>query len=188
MSAYRAWRRVVDKAFTYAVRGSFEHLGPASIVQAPVRIEGSHRIRIGTGVFIGTGSWLQTLHKPGHPPGRLIVGDHTKCSGLCVISAATQITLGRAVLLGRNVTIVDHNHASADPTLAIAEQGIDKLRPIAVGDGAWLAQNVVVCSGVSIGPHAVVGANSVVTHDLPPYCLAAGAPARVIRHREARPR
>ncbi|HUR86691.1 MAG TPA: acyltransferase [Solirubrobacteraceae bacterium] len=154
------------------------------MLQAPVRIEGEERIRLGAGVFIGAGSWLQTLHQPGHPPARLVIGDDTKCSGLCVISAAAQITLGRAVLLGRNVVIVDHNHASADPTLAIAEQGIDKLRPVEIQEGAWLAQNVVVCPGVSIGAHAVVGANSVVTRDLPPYCLAAGAPARVIRRRE----
>lgn len=185
LSAYRGWRRLADKAFTSAIRGSFESAGPGSVLQAPIRIEGEQRISIGGGVFIGSGSWLQTLHQPPHPPGRLVIGDGTKCSGLCVISAASRITLGRAVLLGRNVVIVDHNHASGNPALAIAEQGIDELEPVEVQEGAWLAQNVVVCPGVTIGAHAVVGANSVVTRDVPPHSLAVGAPARVIRRTES---
>lgn len=180
---YRGWRRVADKAFTVALRGSFEGLGPGTVLQPPLRVEGEHRIIIGSGVFIGAGSWLQTLEEAGAPPGRLTIGDRARCSGMCVISAAAEITLGRAVLLGRNVVIVDHNHASADGAVAIADQGIDRIRPVSIGDGAWLAQNVVVCPGVSIGANAVVAANSVVTQDVPPHALAAGAPARVVRDR-----
>lgn len=54
-------------------------------------------------------------------------------------------------------------------------------RPVTIGDGSWLGHGTVVLPGASIGRHVVVGANSVVTGDLPDNCVAAGAPARVIR-------
>jgi len=63
----------------------------------------------------------------------------------------------------------------------VLDQGFERLEPVAIGDGAWLGQNVVVCPGVTIGTGAVVGANSVVTEDVPAYSLAVGAPARIVR-------
>jgi acetyltransferase-like isoleucine patch superfamily enzyme len=54
-------------------------------------------------------------------------------------------------------------------------------RPVSIGDGSWLGHGTVVLPGVTIGRHVVVGANSVVTSDLPDNCVAAGVPARVIR-------
>jgi acetyltransferase-like isoleucine patch superfamily enzyme len=60
-------------------------------------------------------------------------------------------------------------------------QGVDKVQPVLIREGAWLGQNVVVCPGVTIGKGAVVGANSVVTTSIPDYCVAVGAPAKVIR-------
>ncbi len=55
------------------------------------------------------------------------------------------------------------------------------VRPVTIGDGAWLGQGVVVCPGVNIGRGAVIGAGSVVRHDVPAYTVAVGAPARVVR-------
>ena len=69
----------------------------------------------------------------------------------------------------------------ADPDRAVLEQGLDRIAPVTVGDGAWLGQNVFVGPGVSIGAGAVVGANSVVTSDVPARGVAVGAPARVVR-------
>ena len=54
-------------------------------------------------------------------------------------------------------------------------------KPITIKDNCWLASNVVVCGGVTIGEGCVIGAGSVVTRDIPPYSLAAGNPCRVIR-------
>jgi acetyltransferase-like isoleucine patch superfamily enzyme len=94
------------------------------------------------------------------------------------------VRLGRKVLLARNVYISDHSHAFADVTRAVLDQGITKVEPVEIGDGAWLGQNVVVGPGVRIGRGAVVGANSVVLEDVPDYAVAVGAPARVVRELE----
>ena len=60
-------------------------------------------------------------------------------------------------------------------------QGVDNVGEVVIDDGAWLGQNVVVTSGVRIGRGAAVGANAVVTKDVPDYSLAVGSPARVVK-------
>ena len=60
-------------------------------------------------------------------------------------------------------------------------QGINRIAPVIIGNHSWLGQNVVVLPGVTIGEHCVIGANSVVRSPIPDYCVAVGAPARVVR-------
>jgi lipopolysaccharide O-acetyltransferase len=177
---YRLAVRARNKAFTVAAAGAFAEFGRRSVIQPPVRLKGEQRISVGDDVFVGAGSWLQTLAGDGFA-GRLRIGDGTSIAGTCVLSAACSVTLGRKVLLARNVYISDHIHQYDDPATAILDQGLGRLEPVEVGDGAWLGQNVVVCPGVHIGRGAVVGANSVVTEDIPDRTLAVGAPARVVR-------
>jgi acetyltransferase-like isoleucine patch superfamily enzyme len=98
-----------------------------------------------------------------------------------VISAAQSVVLGRKVLIARGVYISDHAHAFDDPDKAILDQGIDGVAPVAIGDGAWLGENVVVTPGVTIGRGAVIGANAVVLDDVPDRAIAVGVPARVVR-------
>ncbi len=95
------------------------------------------------------------------------------------------LRLGRRVLLARNVYIADHAHAFDDPARAVLDQGISRIAPVEIGDGAWLGENVVVGPGVQIGPGAVIGANAVVLESVPARCVAVGAPARVVRHIDA---
>ncbi|WP_420063936.1 acyltransferase [Microbacterium marmarense] len=72
-------------------------------------------------------------------------------------------------------------HGFDDPTIPIRDQALTRIAPVRIRRGAWLGQNVVVMPGVEIGAGAVIGANSVVTSDVPPRTIAVGAPARVIR-------
>ena len=139
------------------------------------------RIAIGDGVFIGAGSWLQT-----HPDGEnqstaITIGSGTSIAGNCVISAVRSVRLEEEVLLARNVYISDHIHKYSEIETAILAQGVDKILPVLIQRGAWLGQNVVICPGVTVGEGAVIGANSVVTKDVPSRCIAAGAPARIVK-------
>jgi len=172
--------RVRAKTFSLAASGAFASFGVRSVIEPPVRLAGEARISIGDDVFVGAGSWLQTLDGPGHS-GVLEVGDGTSMSGHCVLSAACSVRVGRKVLLARNVYISDHIHAYDDPTRAVLDQGLARLEPVVIGDGAWLGQNVVVCPGVTIGRGAVIGANAVVLNDVPDYAVAVGVPASVVR-------
>jgi acetyltransferase-like isoleucine patch superfamily enzyme len=159
---------------------AFAQFGPKSIVQLPLRLSGEERIAIGRGVFIGAGSWLQVLDGASDEIA-ITIGDRTSIVGSCVLSATQSIRLGKAVLVARNVYIADHMHAFDDTTQPVLAQGITRVGPVEIGDGAWLGENVVVGPGVRIGCGAVVGANSVVLQDVPDFWVAIGAPARHVR-------
>jgi acetyltransferase-like isoleucine patch superfamily enzyme len=181
LASYQGFARLRAKAFSLLSGGAFASFGARSVIQPPVRLGGVHRISVGSDVFVGAGSWLQVLEGPGDEPA-LAIGDGTSVAGGCVLSAAWSVRLGRKVLLARNVYVSDHVHAFRDLERAVLDQGVDRVEPVEIGDGAWLGQNVVVCPGVSIGRGAVIGANSVVREDVPDYAVAVGAPARVVRH------
>lgn len=180
-AAYRGLRRVRDRAFARFAGGAFAGFGRGSVIVLPVRLAGERRIAVGTDVYIGAGSWLRT--GPGEGVA-LEIGDGTSIAGDCVLSAERSVHVGRRVLMARNVYIADHAHAFDDPSRPVLDQGVTDVAPVVIGDGAWLAQNVVVLPGVRIGAGAVVGANSVVRADVPDHAVAVGAPARVV-HRDA---
>jgi len=182
LSGYRGVERLRSKAFSIAASGAFAGFGAGSALQPPVRLDGERRIAIGAGVWVGADSWL---HVEGDDDGpvALRIGDGTSIAGHCVLSAVREVTVGARVLIARGVYVADHSHAFSSFDVAIRDQGIDRIAAVDIGDGAWLAENVVVLPGVRIGRGAVVGANSVVTQDVPPGAVAAGAPARIVRRR-----
>jgi acetyltransferase-like isoleucine patch superfamily enzyme len=177
---YRLAVRSRAKAFSVLASGSFASFGKHSVIELPVRLGGEDRIAVGDGVYVAAGTWLEVL--PGHGEGvALTLGDGTSIAGPCVLTAVRSVTLGRKVLLARNVYISDHMHAFESPGTAVLDQGITRIAPVEIGDGAWLGENVVVGPGVRIGRGAVIGANAVVLDDVPEYSVAVGMPARVVR-------
>jgi acetyltransferase-like isoleucine patch superfamily enzyme len=177
MDLYNLYRVARNAAFSRLAARSFRDFGEGSVLEAPILVQGAERISIGRKVVVGANSWLYT----DGPEALLEIGEETRMSGHCVLSAAHHVRLGRAVLLGRNVYIADHNHGTAAPDLPILAQPLEGIRPVLIGDGAWIGQNCVILGGVTVGAGAVVGANSVVLDDVPPRSVAVGAPARVVR-------
>ena len=163
------------------ISGGFARFGAHSVLQYSIRLSGEDRIEIGDGVFIGANSWLQTLPDGENTSTALYVGSGTSIAGGCVISAVRRVIIEDEVLLARNVYISDHTHNYEDKDRPVLSQKVGKIAPVLIRRGAWLGQNVVVCSGVTIGRGSVIGANSVVKSDIPDWCVAAGAPARVVR-------
>ena len=88
------------------------------------------------------------------------------------------IVIGDDTIFACGVKIISANHKINEPS------GWEKVRPIEIGKHVWLAANVVVCPGVHIGDYAIIGANAVVTSDIPAYAVAVGVPARVIKYRQ----
>ena len=108
------------------------------------------------------------------------VGDRCLFGKGSAIVGHLEIRIGDDVWTGHHVYITDQNHGYEDLDVPISKQVMPE-RPVHIGDGSWLGHGTVVLPGVTIGRHVVVGANSVVTSDLPDRCIAAGVPARVIR-------
>jgi acetyltransferase-like isoleucine patch superfamily enzyme len=114
--------------------------------------------------------------------GRVTIGARSVCTYEVVIQCSTTIDIGERVMLAQGALVVDGSHRFRDVDRPIGEQGYD-FRPIRIGDDAAVMSKCTVIADV--GEHSFVGANSVVTRDVPPYCVAAGVPARVIE--ELRP-
>jgi len=161
--------------------GGFAEFGKHTVISTPLRLSGEERISLGRGVFVGSGSWLQALPDGDNQSVAVKIGNGTSIAGICVISAVRQVCLEESVLLARNVYISDHIHKFSLAGQPVLAQGFEKIRPVLIKRGAWLGQNVVVCPGVTIGSGSVIGANSVVTESIPDYCLAVGAPAKVVK-------
>jgi acetyltransferase-like isoleucine patch superfamily enzyme len=182
LSLYRFKQKAEAKLFAITAKGVFDEFGKDSVLMLPVRLSGERRIAIGDNVYIGAGSWLQTLPDGENRSPSLRIGSRTSMAGYCVLSAVRSVVLEDDVLLARNVYISDHIHKYTDREIPIKNQGVDKVEPVLICKGAWLGQNVVICPGVRIGRNAVVGANSVVNSDVPDYSIAVGAPARVVKN------
>ena len=96
------------------------------------------------------------------------------------------VKIGREVLMGQNVTILTTNHEFENPDIPIHYQGRRERKPVYIGDDAWIGANSIILPGITIGCGAIIGAGSVVTKDIPPFAVAVGNPARVIRQRGSR--
>lgn len=109
------------------------------------------------------------------------VNFHFTCLDVCPVH------IGDHVLIGPNVTIAAPMHPMlpAERNPRMREDGsmytLEYGKPVVIENDCWLAADVVVCGGVTIGEGSVIGAGSVVTRDIPPHSLAAGNPCRVIR-------
>lgn len=90
------------------------------------------------------------------------------------------VTVGNNVIFAQNIVASGLNHTYEDVTKPIHEQGVTTA-PITVEDDCWIGANVVLVAGVTIGKHSIIAAGSVVTKNVPPFSIAAGNPAKVIK-------
>lgn len=109
---------------------------------------------------------------------RITVGDGTELNGTSVV-CSQRITIGRNVLFGPNVVVMDSDGHEIDRTLP--DHGPGACAPVVIEDHAWVGLDAMILKGVTVGHHAVVAARSVVTKDVPPHAIVAGNPARVIK-------
>lgn len=110
--------------------------------------------------------------------GNLVIGNNTRVGiGNTIIGP---VTISDNVNIGQNVTISGLNHNYEDPGKTISEQGVSTM-PIKIENNVWIGANSVVLPGVQIGNHSVIGAGSIITKDIPPYSVAVGNPARIVK-------
>jgi acetyltransferase-like isoleucine patch superfamily enzyme len=115
---------------------------------------------------------------------RVRVGAGTFLNLAVMLAAQELVEIGDHCMLANGCFVADAGHRFDDPERPITWQGFEGKGPTRIGSNCWLGANVVVTSGVTIGERCVIGANSVVTHDVEPFSVAAGSPARVIRRIE----
>ena len=139
---------------------------------------GYGRVVLGKWVHLGANTALR-CHE-----GTLTLGDKSNLARDISINCYLDVEIGDSALIADNVYISDFDHRFDDLTVPIKDQGITKSR-VRIERDVWLGTKVTVCRGVVIGEGTVVGANAVVTKDLPAFSVAVGVPARVIKDRKS---
>ena len=157
-------------------------MGPGAVLKVGAnvvteRIPGALRLVLGAGahVEIGDRTWLRIEMEPIHiavfAGARLVLGPDSWLSG-CHLSAKHAILCGRKAWIGNGCRVIDSDQHDLDDV--VKERGA----PIAIGDNVWIPSDVTVLRGVTIGSNVVVGARSLVSHDVPDHTLVHGIPAR----------
>ena len=165
---------------------SFARVGTDVRIGRLPEVYSAECIELGDRVSIGNFVRLQAIRtRAGVDFEPLIrLGADVSLENGCTITCNNRVLIDDGVLVAGNVYISDHAHVYADVETPVARQPITTGGVVRIGAGSHIGQNVCILGDVAIGEHVVVGANAVVTRDLPARTVAVGAPARVVRRYE----
>ena len=170
-------------------------------IEDGVRIRFASQLQLGRGVYLDHGCYLHAcpggiqigaasmvmknaiLHVYNFrnlPHAGIVIGQRSLIGEGCVLRGQGGITIGDDVFLAPLVQVLAVNHVYNDTSRPISFQGITT-QGITIEDGAWIGGGAILLDGVRVGRNAVVGAGAVVTRDVPPFTVAVGNPARVVR-------
>jgi len=160
--------------------------GPGALIRAPRKILGGHYIHVGSKFDAFPGLRIEAFdrHLDEHFSPRITIGDRVSINYDCHIGCVNEITIGNDVLLASRVYISDHSHGAPDYhdiVVPPSERKVVFKGPVIIEDGVWIGEGACILPGVRIGRYAIVGANAVVTRDVPPYTIVGGVPARTLK-------
>ena len=169
---------IFHSLFVYPFR--FKHFGRRSKLVAPMRLDGPQNIVVGNGVYVGYAVWLGAPSCGISSSPLLQIGDGCRIGNFNHIYAVRKIVIEKDVLTADKVCILDSRHGFEDIDTPIWKQPVEPLSEVRIGEGSWLGEHVCRL-GASVGKQCVIGANSVVTHDIPDSSVAVGMPAKIIK-------
>ncbi len=162
------------------------YVGPKCFIDDGVTIY-AHRTNTGS-VHLDTNVHIYrwSMVELGEGNASLRIGANTYIQSGCVLNAFVgNILIGANCMISPRCAFMPYQHGLADTSRPMREQPLTSRGDIIIRDDVWLGLNVCVMDGVTIGEGAVIGAGAVVTHDIPPYAIAGGVPARIIQSRKA---
>ena len=173
------------------IRIKFESCSPTVLFGRIELLLGPQYIKIGSGTCFADGLFLTAwdsypaadgLQNLGTPV--MEIGERCNFGAYNHFTCANKIIIGNGVLTGKWVTITDNSHGETDfDTLQTPphKRKLVSKGPVIIEDNVWIGDKATVLPGVSIGKGAIVAANAVVTKDVPPYCVVAGIPAKIVK-------
>jgi acetyltransferase-like isoleucine patch superfamily enzyme len=144
-----------------------------------LRIDGRKYISIYKNVRIKKYCWLMAMKIDDHDP-ELVIHEGCAIGDYNHIASVRKVVFEKNVLTANNVYISDNLHSYEDIHTPVMFQPVRYKSEVCIGEGSWIGENACII-GARIGKHCVVAANSVVTEDVPDYCVVAGMPARIIK-------
>jgi acetyltransferase-like isoleucine patch superfamily enzyme len=161
---------------------SYGCLGKNSFIKNPCLIRNKSCIYIGKNVSIRNYARIEAVTIYGdqlYNP-KIIFEDNVSIEQSLHLTSAENIVIGKNTAIAANVTITDIHHSYDDIDIPIERQKL-RVVPVKIGDDCKIYNNAVILQGTTMGKHVTVAANSVVTKDIPDYCVVAGIPAKIIK-------
>lgn len=177
MKKKRFWYPVanIKNRFLFGAYGKDVYIEPGVVINRPRFVQVGNYVRIKRNSSINL-----------HPKDKkskeilLFIGDHVIISESCFISACNRIVIEENVGISPNVMIIDNSRKPGDVIRPSKEQKIE-VGTVQIGADSWIAYGACILPNVTIGRHCIIGALSVVNRDVPPYSVAVGSPARVVK-------
>ena len=164
------------------VKRYYGYIGKGSCIEKELAIRGKKDIFIGENTFIRPGARIECVnnHLGKEYSPRITIGDHVNIEQNLHMTCAERITIENNVAILSDVLITDINHSYSKLNIHPLEQQLET-SPVHIGEFSLIGSGSRILPGVHIGKNVVVGANAVVTKDIPDYSVAVGAPAVVIK-------
>lgn len=156
-----------------AMKAEGVRTGPGVQVYGKVHVMGTRNITLGANGNLYEGVVLETQQK-----GKITIGDNFVINQGSILCAMEEMRIGHNVLIAEYVSIRDNDHEFKD---GVEKEGGFVSSPIVIEDNVWIGRGCCITRGVRIGKGTVIGANSVVTRDIPARVVAVGAPAKPIK-------
>ena len=185
-SLVRKCRNVKSIIYSFWISSEFKVMGKDSFILSSIHLEGGKYITLGENVGIGKRVDLTAWDTYGRDvfTPEIIIGNNCKIGDDCHITAINKIVFGNNVLLGKRITITDNSHGKTDfeqMQLAPSERPLFSKGPVIICNNVWIGDKSTILPGVTIGENSIVGANSVVTKDVPKNSIVGGNPAIIIK-------
>lgn len=184
-SLCKLWKRLSKRIYTAYIKNEFKYAGDVSINHG-LDLLGGKYITIGNKTGLGKNGVLQAWdsYRGEKFNPSIKIGNNCWIGDYFNISAMNSIEIGNGVLTGRWVTILDNSHGETGYNSLIIpprERHLYSKGKVIIEDNVWIGDKVTILSGVKIGVGSIIGANSVVTKDVPPYSIVAGIPSNIIK-------
>lgn len=190
MNAYnflRLFQRFNSLLNTYLVKTEIHHAGRDSKFLGTNFIYGGKYIQIGCNTLIDKNVSITAQYVEGISIDKSVIvsiGDNCRIGQFSHVTGINRIKIGNGVRTGASVLITDNAHGEFKYEQLKIQPNLRPLYSkggVIIGNNVWIGEKATIMPGVTIGDGAIIGANAVVTHDVPPYTTAVGCPAKIIK-------
>lgn len=165
----------------------------ARLIRFPFDIRGKRYINLGENLTTGIGCRIEafeemnlsTVNSTKKSEYKITFGKNVQLNDYVHISAINRITIGDNVLMASHIYISDNSHgyykeSGTSPLIPPIKRPY-YTAPVSIGENTWIGEGAFIMPGVSIGNGCIIGAHSIVNKNIPPFCIAVGSPARIIK-------
>lgn len=185
-SSHITFTRFKTKLYTMWVSTEFKHLGHSSSISYPIDLRGGQYISIGNEVTIGKRSVITAWDTYGNNRFKpdISIGNCCSIGDDCHFTSVNSIIIGENVLMGKKITITDNGHGDTifqQLTIPPIKRPLFTKGSVIIDDNVWIGDKVTILPNVRIGKNSIIGANALVSKDVPPNCIVGGNPATIIK-------